>query len=327
MLPSSLARRLRTTHATSATALRRTVQEVLGECVDSDGIVFDRRLVVDGRLWVRDVLHHRCAVAVERMYAELTERPDPLQGPRGMRGLPLRRRDGAGFLGLDALFTRKELEQSPLYRRYYGPLGIQDQLRLFALHGDRLVGWICCFRTRGSAPFKVAQRRLLQPLVQPIVDALAAADRMQADALAPADLVVRPDGTVEHASAAANEWLADESFVRALRVHVRALDSGAEPGTLGPLSTADARTVRLDGASGVRYLVNVVRASPFRLPSAGALTMREQQVADAAAAGATVVEIARSLGSRPETVRSQLKEVYRKLGVASRVELVRALRG
>ena len=45
-----------------------------------------------------------------------------------------------------------------------------------------------------------------------------------------------------------------------------------------------------------------------------------------AAAGATLSEIAQALGRKPETVRTHLREAYRRLGVSSRLELARALR-
>lgn len=55
------------------------------------------------------------------------------------------------------------------------------------------------------------------------------------------------------------------------------------------------------------------------------LSPRQLEVAELAAVGATVTEIASTLQSSIETVRSHLKEVYRRLDVSSRAELSRIL--
>lgn len=57
------------------------------------------------------------------------------------------------------------------------------------------------------------------------------------------------------------------------------------------------------------------------------LTPREGEVASYLALGYTNEQIARALGSAPRTVRNQLSEVYRKLGVGSRAEAVARLLG
>jgi DNA-binding NarL/FixJ family response regulator len=75
--------------------------------------------------------------------------------------------------------------------------------------------------------------------------------------------------------------------------------------------------VRLEGTE-PQYLATV------QVPEAGRLeelTDRERQVAEFAAAGATSPEIARTLRISQHTVRQHLKEVYRKLAIASRFEL------
>ncbi len=59
-------------------------------------------------------------------------------------------------------------------------------------------------------------------------------------------------------------------------------------------------------------------------PVRSRLTDREWEVLDILATGATTDEIAKSLVLSPETVRSHLKNLYRKLEVNSREEAVRA---
>jgi two-component system, NarL family, response regulator LiaR len=96
-----------------------------------------------------------------------------------------------------------------------------------------------------------------------------------------------------------------------------------------------ARVVRgvLDGEAGVsRRLAMRLLESDRRLPRGGAglrpvrspLTDREWEVLDLVASGAGTDEIARILVLSTETVRSHLKNLYRKLGVRSRGEAAAA---
>jgi DNA-binding CsgD family transcriptional regulator len=57
-----------------------------------------------------------------------------------------------------------------------------------------------------------------------------------------------------------------------------------------------------------------------------ALGPSERQVARYFASGMTNKEIASKVGTSPHTVRMQLKNVYRKLGVHSKIELARTIR-
>lgn len=62
-------------------------------------------------------------------------------------------------------------------------------------------------------------------------------------------------------------------------------------------------------------------------PHASPLTAREQQVADLVQDGLSDVAIANTLDVSESTIGSHLTNIYRKLGVHSRVELVRKRRG
>lgn len=73
------------------------------------------------------------------------------------------------------------------------------------------------------------------------------------------------------------------------------------------------------------WIVKLEAAAPVLLAPDAELTPTQREVAAQAAAGATVDEIADSLNTANNTVRSHIKEVYRRLDVANRVELLRAL--
>jgi len=60
-------------------------------------------------------------------------------------------------------------------------------------------------------------------------------------------------------------------------------------------------------------------------PGAGALTTAEQAVADLLCEGRTLAQIAHLRGVSANTVKSQVRQIFRKLNVDSRVALVRRL--
>ena len=55
------------------------------------------------------------------------------------------------------------------------------------------------------------------------------------------------------------------------------------------------------------------------------LSPRELQIAEAYAGGASYKVIARDLGIAPSTVRTHLGTIYRKVGVVTKIALLRAL--
>jgi DNA-binding CsgD family transcriptional regulator len=94
------------------------------------------------------------------------------------------------------------------------------------------------------------------------------------------------------------------------------------------------RALELADSCGARPLVDAVRseiyatgARPRTTALAGvlALTASERRVADLAAAGQRNRDIAQTLYVTPKTVEVHLSSAYRKLGIASRLELARAL--
>lgn len=64
---------------------------------------------------------------------------------------------------------------------------------------------------------------------------------------------------------------------------------------------------------------------PWSLPNEPLVTLseRETQIVDSLANGATAKEIARELALSFHTVRTHIRNVYGKLGVCNRVELMR----
>lgn len=91
----------------------------------------------------------------------------------------------------------------------------------------------------------------------------------------------------------------------------------------------DEESVPLPGGTRARRIAPDLVLLESIIPEAHlpeALTESEQDVALQAFRGATNEEIARARGASIKTVCNQLEAIYRKLGVASRVELVLLLR-
>jgi DNA-binding NarL/FixJ family response regulator len=75
---------------------------------------------------------------------------------------------------------------------------------------------------------------------------------------------------------------------------------------------------------GTEYLVLSYETGSPELPDS--LTRAQRELARAVMRGKSNPEIAAERGTSPRTVANQLQAVYDKLGVRSRLELVRALR-
>jgi len=102
---------------------------------------------------------------------------------------------------------------------------------------------------------------------------------------------------------------------------------------LDPLAVEGA--VRLDGEGGPRWAVPLKApgASRVDMPIAQThraadardrlkrLTPTQLEVAELASGGMTYREIAKALGQKPNTTRTHLKNIYKRLEIASRVEL------
>jgi DNA-binding NarL/FixJ family response regulator len=116
----------------------------------------------------------------------------------------------------------------------------------------------------------------------------------------------------------------------------RALMAGAAGVVPAAEAAADLAGIALDlsrGASAVepeltalivrRYHAATALAESVR-PVTGPLSAREWEVVDALAGGSPTGEVARELGIAASTVHSHLRNVFRKLGVASRREAIAA---
>jgi DNA-binding CsgD family transcriptional regulator len=94
--------------------------------------------------------------------------------------------------------------------------------------------------------------------------------------------------------------------------------------TLAVEERAHGLAFRLQGTtdSAAAFTMTCVLHSPA---GAEVLTAAEQAVADFLCDGRTLAQIARLRGVSPNTIKSQVRQIFRKLNVESRVALVRLL--
>ena len=143
------------------------------------------------------------------------------------------------------------------------------------------------------------------------------------------DLMLDASGGVGFMGPGAAEWLASDGCEAALLEALSANSASQEGASwwfkLWPLHV---RCVRMDGrgSDGGSVLVTVVPPRPELAEAMEVLSPMQQVVADFAAAGATVDEIARAIDRSPETVRSHIKEAYNRLSICTRLELSWLLR-
>jgi NarL family two-component system response regulator LiaR len=103
------------------------------------------------------------------------------------------------------------------------------------------------------------------------------------------------------------------------QVDVASLPRALEAALQGEVAVSRRLTTRL-----VEHIRSLPETTPGVRPVKSPLTSREWEVLDLVAQRMTNEEIARQLVLSPETVRSHLKNIFRKLEISSRDEAVRA---
>lgn len=222
--------------------------------------------------------------------------------------------------------TGEAYERHPIVVGVFQQFGYIDQLRIALFDGPRHVAWFGVLRVRGEKPFTAEHMRAANRLHASTTTTLLTADRMVRAAIPEegCDLLVKPSGNIEFASAVGKAWLKHPTS----RPLVRALVEAGEgrPGDETILLEAGlwARVARLESNGRVRYLVQIRSAAAYRLRPLSGITPAQRDVGLLLARGCTVGEAARHLGRSHDTVKAHLRALYGRLGIASRAELARA---
>ena len=199
----------------------------------------------------------------------------------------------------------------------------QHILRCLVYERGVFVGWIGAFRCQ-SRPFSrrvVTRWRENSDRGRQILTRDAWALQQGANG----QIIVDTEGKVLFATAEGHRWLRGEEVQDSLRETVVNRNEGQIPSETW-IGGAHVRFTPATGPDSNGFWAEVVPAPPVRQARDSVLTPMQRQVAHYAAAGATTQEIARTLGAAVETVRTHLREIYRRLEVASRVELAELLR-
>lgn len=209
---------------------------------------------------------------------------------------------------------------SDIHRHYCARFGISRSLAI--AHLDRTLGvgeLVMLFRADPEAPFSDAERTLLEEALPHLV--LAARQRLLGDF--PRLAAGEADGRalVDEAGRA---FVCDPGFCARMQALFPDWSGPLLPAPLLPLVARGGRLRLADHA----FVVE--RRQRGRLLSIHAraqtpLTPAERRAAEAFAAGLSARDVAASLGLSHRTVRNQLASAYAKLGVGSKVELVRRL--
>lgn len=331
MPAESLAARAGTVHAESARAIRAELAGVSLDALGANTALFMRQQRdPQGTFRYADVvleggLTSLSELAGQRVYAGSSFDDDEtivrLRRGRWSMSRPDRRHTNR-FSTLRQDFPHDALDALPAWRQLYVPNGIIDQARMFVVGGGRVHGWFGLFTTAREGRFSRKQMSELNRAAKPLSNAVLAADALDAWDDGRGLVIVGADGRLEAAAADIASWL-DADRTSRIGAHVRALDAGRGPEVFA-VDRALCRATRLDGPTGVRYVVTLTSSLPALAPDAN-LSPRQREVAEHAALGMTIGEIADALELSAQTVKGYLKDVYQTLGVANRVELFRLL--
>ncbi len=246
-----------------------------------------------------------------------------------------------------SLATGGNLEQSARFREALAPEGICHELR--AVFRDSSGPWAALILLRGAgADFSAPEMRMLSAVSENVTQAMRrvlllgeieAREGRGADGHAgPALILLRGKNALEleHASADALEWLQQIDDSRAGEVPYALISAALHARRAGRaitrLCTRAGRwlTVHaeaLDAAGRISLILQPSRPHEIAqiLSCAYALTSRESEIARLVASGRSNVEIAATLSLSRYTVEDHLRNVFEKLGVRSRSELISRL--
>lgn len=224
------------------------------------------------------------------------ERPEP----RILEGVAAPSPTGSGLVALD--------------ERVLGPEArfvVADELEVHT--------WLGLFGAPGSSgltrPWRSALNREL-----PTLRRLLEASRVPIPS-AEGAVVLDGDGQVVAADAEVLPWLDVEARRTRLPTLLRVGRHG--DAVDGPLDGARLRLRAGQGRWGPLWLGAVERPRTLERSLESLLTPTQREVAGYAAVGATCAEIATTLGTRVETVRTHVRDIYARLGISTRAELAR----
>ncbi|MGW2604327.1 LuxR C-terminal-related transcriptional regulator [Streptomyces mirabilis] len=256
----------------------------------------------------------------------------------------------SGKVSLLSRSTDGRLDESKYYREILRPLGLTDELRILLHHGPRTWGLLVLCRDAHTRPFSAAELAVAEAVSVPACAALrrslllSGVDRGPLPD-APGWVVLDGDLGIRSMSPTAQHWLdqlqeqhapgrgeGGPYLLRALAVQARGEQAGAGAHVRAPTGTGRWISLRAwpleqDGEPAV--VVSVGPTEPAELTAlildVYGLSPRAREIAQHVLLGRSTSEIAGHLGVSEYTVQDHLKQVFGKVGVRSRRELVAEL--
>ncbi len=315
---------LTTIHSDDPAEIRRQVVEFMYGQVSCDAAVFFKPVEnEDGQRFLTSFqVVGEDRELVEDRLGEVTDGPaldapwsNPEENPESFNR----------FIRESANYSKQYVESFEVHHKFSKPSEIGDQMRMVLKQENRVICWVGCMRRGLGEQFRKEEEKRLQAAVKSVTEALRTAENLEADLLNEAHFGVFDErGRLEHASPAFARF-ATKRLREFLGRQIRKLSRRTSRGGSAVSQGADIEFVRLDGPSGVRYMVTLSRLEVLRLDPAAGLTGRQREIAEYAAHGATVREIADTLDISPHTVKTHIKNIYQRLNISSRVELAQAV--
>lgn len=223
---------------------------------------------------------------------------------------------------------RRTITGRGAHRMHWAPVGITSTLGFQVGDGGAVLGGICAVRLAASPPFDRRARDAARRIQVALGDAFVTACRARAHlAGAPGDrstLAFDEDGELLGGGLRTAPWLTTPSTIARLSALARRVAAEGIDRETWFVRRAPVRFERLVGRRPL-VVACVVEGDRYRPGTRERLTPTQRQVADLVVVGATIAEVARSLGNRPSTVHHHLKGIYQRLGIGSRTELARLL--
>jgi DNA-binding NarL/FixJ family response regulator len=220
--------------------------------------------------------------------------------------------------------TDEEFRSNRGYGTMWVPMECISVIAMGAVVGGILVGWVGAHRVAGETYFGAEVVRRVQPRADAYVHCLDMAHSLEGAGAGERGIVLfTAGGDASFACQTGRAWLRDGTLLARIRT---ALAAG-EPCTPFFSHGAIVRITPLTGATGDQlHCAEIAPLSAWQVPELVRLSVQQRRVAELAAVGATVPEIARALGLSASTVRTYLRKVYDSLGIATRLELAEAVR-
>lgn len=238
-------------------------------------------------------------------------------------------RPGTALRNEDVIRPPADFRQTPIHREFSSPGGVEHAMMIVEHNPiTDLAEIICLFRSDAAAPFHQDETALLEHLAPHMVAAWRQAQLAHHYRAAVAGGGAGLSGHENYAITDQQGLVhaAGEDFCLALRE--------ASPGWRGPLFPPELHDLVTGNSSALfigEYEFTARRANDRRLfavsrqVGAFGLTPAETRVVRLYAEGLSQRDISLRQGVSPATVRNQLASAYQKLGVHSKLELLRAL--